>query len=95
MNVISTPYPSGIEIPQLELTNHTVQDVPCYEITCLLQEHLLSGGGGESNEMPVYFATETEKTAELVEALAGSEQAAGKGTASQGKRTVRTLTNKD
>ena len=35
--------------------------------------------------MPVYFATENEKTAELLEALAGSEEAAGKGTATQGK----------
>ena len=34
----------------------------------------------------MYFATEDEKTAELLEALAGSEEAAGKGTATQGRR---------
>lgn len=39
--------------------------------------------------MPVYFATENEKTAELLEALAGSEEAAGKGTATQGKKMAR------
>ena len=36
--------------------------------------------------MPVYFATEDEKTVELLEALAGSEEATGKGTATQGRR---------
>ena len=36
--------------------------------------------------MPVYFATETDKTVELLESLTGSEEAAGKGTATQGKR---------